>query len=50
VFCEVGVLEDNEELRIKLEEKALPKKEYFQFKTEDGEGKNYVLQCRALAL
>jgi len=32
------VLEDNAELKNKLSEKALPKKEYFEFTTDDGEG------------
>jgi dipeptidyl-peptidase-4 len=33
----VDVMEDNAELKKKLSKKALPKKEYFQFETEDGQ-------------
>ena len=33
------VLEDNAELKEKLSHKAMPKKEYFEFETPDGESK-----------
>ena len=39
LFILVLVLEDNAQLRDRLSEKSLPRKEYFQFRTEGGQRK-----------
>lgn len=33
----ISILEENADMKSRLEEKSLPRKEYFQFKTEDGQ-------------
>lgn len=40
----LAILEDNAELAQSLDRKALPRKEYFQFVTDDGWSKSETLR------